>query len=445
MLAARAPFRIAKNSWRQRPSRGGRRLVRHAPEATAGPAMAPAQFERLAEKLKELKALESVGDALDWDQLVMLPEGGNGLRAKQKSALAAAVHEKSTDPKLGEMIAEAERVKDELDASQAAALREARRAYDMEAKKPAELAKRDAELEAEAYEVWASAKDASNFSQFAPKLDELVSLKKEIATKVRPEMDPYDHMIDLFCRGLSRERVRHILTSIRDGLQPLVAQLKNVKQPDVGPLNHNSGTKFPHEKQIALAREVSAKLGYDFSRGRLDESKHPFTGGLGPHDVRITTRVNESDPLSCLMATIHESGHAIYEQQKSWDHDLLPVQQVSLLDCCNASSPGRRFSLTWILVMQALDMSVHESQSIIMERMVAQSRAFWEFAAPIVRKHFPELEGVSADAMYRAVNIAKPSLIRVEADELTYPMHIVLRFEIEQVFAFAFLFQCFCV
>jgi len=118
---------------------------------------------------------------------------------------------------------------------------------------------------------------------------------------------------------------------------------------------------------------------------------------------------------------------------------------VSLFDCCNGSPTGRGFPLRWILVMQALDMSVHESQSIIMERMVAQSRAFWEFAAPLVRKHFPELDGVSADAMYRAVNIAKPSFIRVEADELTYPMHIVLRFEIEQVFAFASFFPLFMV
>lgn len=291
-----------------------------------------------------------------------------------------------------------------------ASVREARKAYDKEAKKPAELAKREAELQSRGYETWLKAKNAvsgaGDWSIFSSTLDEIVQTALEVARTVKPQDDPYDTMLDVFDPGNNRQKTSDMLTSIRDGLEPVIAALGTKPTQPENPL---AGKQFPKEKQMELFKDIATRLGFDISRGRVDTSPHPFTGGHGPHDVRLTSRIAEDDLLSGLMATIHETGHAIYEQQKSSceEMELLPAGE-------------------------GLGMGMHESQSLFMERMIGQSRAFWKFATPIIADYFPEqMQGVTPEQMYKLVNIAQPSLIRVNADELTYPLHIILRWELE--------------
>ncbi|CAM9329111.1 unnamed protein product [Ectocarpus sp. 4 AP-2014] len=378
-------------------------------------------YGKLCKKLKEVERLAGIQGLLSWDEQVMMPAGGAASRANQKTALAAVIHEKKVDTGLGDLLRQLQEEQkgeaaSELSVHEAAVVRDAVRDYNHETRKSAELAAREADIEARAYAAWVAARKDGDWEAFAPSMEEMVGVKRDVAEATRSELGgAYEGCLDQFERGMSTERLREVFGELKAGLVPLLKAIQEkVAEEDKSgaaaerhPAPLHSGEQWGKDEQAALCRDMAEKLGFDMSKGRLDVSVHPFTGGPGPSDVRITTRFS-NNWMEGVAGTVHEVGHALYEQGRpGGDMEDLPVSR-------------------------ALSMGVHESQSLLWERMVFQSRPFWKFAAPLVRARFPHTEGVSDEAFYRGLNRVAPSLIRVDADEVTYPLHIILRFEIEQ-------------
>lgn len=364
-------------------------------------------YEELTGKLRELDALNGISGLLGWDELVMMPEGAVGSRGAQKSALAGVLYDKRTDKQLGGLLQQLKAAAGELDPVQAAVVRDASRSYTRETAVPKELAQRIAKLETDAYVAWVAARKESNFSKFAPFLQQWVDVNKQKAAAIDPAAPAYDVLLDDYEKGMTSARLDEIFAEVRKGLVPLLAELREKGSP---PDDAWLAGSYSLDTQAALCREVALALGFDTNNGRLDVSVHPFTGGSHPTDVRMTTRFKEGDLTEGLTGAIHETGHALYEQ-------------------------GRNLGKEWegLPVNSALSMGIHESQSLFWERMVGLSQPFAEWLLPLVSKHFPEFPKRSAADFYAAENVIKsPSLIRVEADEVTYPLHIILRYEIER-------------
>jgi carboxypeptidase Taq len=362
-------------------------------------------YEDLVEKLEEISRLGGIMSTIHWDQEVIMPSGAAESRAKQISALAGVIHERATDARLGECLGKLHSEGPSVfDSKEWCNIREAKRDYDMETKVPKRLVQEMAELGSRGHAVWADARKDNKFSDFAPVLKRFMELKKQWAKCVFPDLAPYDANIDNFERGTTMAEITPIFERLKSELIPLIKSVQDKPQPDISFLQ---GT-FPVDKQEALGKQISTELGFSFDQGRMDVSIHPFCGGGHPTDVRITTRYKDSDFVESLYAVIHETGHGLYEQGRMAEGRDLPVSKT-------------------------LTMGIHESQSLFWERMIAQSKPFCSRYLDTFRATFPEnLNGVSADAMYEAINTCKPSFIRVEADELTYPLHVILRFEIEK-------------
>ena len=366
-------------------------------------------YDALATRLRKLSDLGAIEATLQWDELVMMPDAAAEARGRQKAALAELSHREATSAAHGDAIAAAERAHSgDGCAWRAAVIRDARRDYDDAIRLPGELKAREATLGARGYAAWVKARESDDWDSFAPTLEELVTLRKEMAAACADDgVEPYDYWLDQFERGMKRERLEEIFSVLRASLAPVIA--KTLEAPK---LEHHpalvSGT-FPEDAQERFCRAIATKMGFDFNSGRLDRSVHPFTGGVGPIDVRITTRYDENNFMDAVMGTIHEVGHALYEQGLNAEQDGLPVQR-------------------------ALSMGIHESQSLFWERYVGQSLGFWRSVLPEFHASFPRTkeEGVTAEDLYRYVNKASAGFIRVDADELTYSMHVVLRFEIER-------------
>ena len=364
-------------------------------------------YDALTARLKKLSALGDIEGIITWDELVMMPEGASEARGAQKAALAELVHNEATSDKMGEAISAAESAgAAEGCPWRAAVIRDAKRDYNDAVRLPAELKAKEAELGAKGYAAWVKARANDDWSSFAPVLEELVDLRKEMASQCAdPGVSPYDYLLDKFERGMTEERLTEIFGELRTKLVPVIAKILAAK-PLAHPPALESGT-FAEDAQEAFCKHVSASMGFDFETGRLDRSVHPFTGGAGPHDVRITTRYDEAVFMDAVMGTVHEVGHALYEQGLNKEQDGLPVQR-------------------------ALSMGIHESQSLFWERYVGQSPEFWTAMAPKFHENFPETKDVAADDLYRFINKAKAGFIRVDADEPTYSMHVVLRLELER-------------
>ncbi|MFQ5449943.1 MAG: carboxypeptidase M32 [Nitrospinaceae bacterium] len=366
-------------------------------------------YRDLVEKLEEITRLGGVMSTLHWDQEVMMPPGAAAARAKQMAALAGVLHEKSTDPKLGECLDRLVQALQEnhsaFDVSQACNIREAKRDYDIEIRVPADLVKEMAELGSRGHQIWAKARKENRFADFAPVLKRFVELKTLWAHHVYPDKAPYDANIDLFERGTTMAQITPIFERLKGELVPLIRDIReNGRSPDDSFLKG----EFPIGKQEALGRKISRDMGFCFDEGRMDVSVHPFCGGGHPTDVRITTRYRTDNFIESLYAVIHETGHGLYEQGRMQEGRDLPVSET-------------------------LTMGIHESQSLFWERMIAQGKPFCVHYLDTFRATFPaNFNGVTADALYRAVNACQPSFIRVEADEVTYPLHIILRYEIER-------------
>ncbi|MBP6057201.1 MAG: carboxypeptidase M32 [Nitrosomonas sp.] len=363
-------------------------------------------YQHLVEKLEEIAHLNGVMSTIGWDQEVVLPVGAGEARAKQIAALAGVIHERMTDAQLGDCLAKLNHHGiDAFNEFERCNIREAQRDYELETKVPKRLVQELAELGSRGHGVWVTARQENKFSDFAPVLKRFLELKKEWAQCVSPDLEPYDANIDLFERGTTMAVITPLFERLKEELIPLIHAIQDHSyQPDTSFLQG----RFALDKQEALACKISGDMGFNFEQGRIDVSVHPFCGGSHPTDVRITTRYKDSNFIESLYSVIHETGHALYEQ-------------------------GRPHELGDLPASESLTMGIHESQSLFWERMIAQGKPFCAHYFDTIRAAFPEnLQSATVDSFYRAINTCKADFIRVEADEVTYPLHIILRYEIER-------------
>ncbi|ELZ01881.1 carboxypeptidase Taq [Natrialba chahannaoensis JCM 10990] len=359
-------------------------------------------YDEFETRIERIANVANAGGVLRWDQEVVMPEAGTPARAKQLSTLSSISHELLTADETGQLLEELE--KSDLDGEQAAAVREIRRRYDRETSVPQELVEEISETTANAHPTWTKAKEEDDFETFAPTLEKLVELKREYANHIDPDADPYAVLFAEYEPYLDLETAERVLERLRDELVPLIDAIQD---SDTEIETDAFSGEFDDDDQEALARDVLDSLGYDWSRGRLDTAPHPFSSGT-QYDARVTTRFEEDDLLGSITSVIHEFGHANYTLGLPDEHYGTPLGE-------------------------SRDLTVHESQSRLWENHVGRSRPFWEHFLPIARERFDELADVSPEAAYEAANqVYDDNLIRVEADELTYHLHIVIRFEIER-------------
>jgi carboxypeptidase Taq len=395
-------------------AKSGRRLSKITQrKMSIGTESSASAYDLLRLKLEEIDCLESLSGLAGWDELTMMPKGTEAqrLRAKASSALAGVIHEKRTAKELGELIDLSAQIVTGNDSKKDFAnVKRAKEDYVRATKIPSRMAKRQATLASEGYQVWAKAREENDFRSFAPVLKDWVELVKERCELIRPGEDAFNTSLDEYERGMTKERLDEIFPVVKTCVVDLIKKVYEKEKPVALEIGENVlGGKFSTDTQAKLSQEIALKLGFDLDCGRLDVSVHPFTGGCGPGDVRMTTRYKENDLSEGLTGTIHETGHALYEQGRN-------VKEY-------ANQP----------VSRAHSMGVHESQSLLWERMVALSPSFATFLLPELKREFPkEFEGVTEAQLHASFNIVKnPSVIRVEADELTYPLHILLRTELE--------------
>lgn len=361
-------------------------------------------YEKLVKKRKEITAFNEIDSLLQWDQGVNMPPKGGAQRGEQLAAVSGVTHDLKTSKELGEILKQLESsdLKDFTDMEKAV-IRDSLRDYKRETAIPRDLATKLAKLGADSYTAWISARTKNDFSIFKPFLVEWVKLSREKAKLIDPELDCYDVLMDKWERGLSRKILDPVFAEIKKSLIPLIEEVQSKTAPDDSFLK----TQFDLAVQTKVSNQLIKEIGYDTERGRLDVSVHPFTVVAGTvNDVRITTRYNPGDITVGLTASIHEAGHALYEQ-------------------------GLNPEFASILAGQAVSMGIHESQSLFWERMVGKGEHFWKKYWPLLQENFPELKNATSEQFYKAYNKVKPGFIRVEADELSYPLHVILRYEIE--------------
>ena len=356
--------------------------------------------------LAEVTDLNRARAVLDWDQETYMPPGGVQNRAEQASTLSEVAHRRFTSDEVGRLLdqAEAAVASEPFESDEASLVRVTRRDYDLARKLSPALVAEIAHAGSAGRPHWQQARRDANFALFAPYLEKNVELNRRVADALGYEKRPYDALLNMTEPGLTTDQLEALFAELKTAIVPLVADIaRHAAAVDDSVLHRG----FDPDKQVQYALETVAKLGYDLERGRQDISTHPFSIGFGPGDVRITTRVNRDFFNECLFGSIHEAGHGMYFQGIGRNLD-----RTNLWD---GASPG-----------------VHESQSRLWENLVGRSLAFWHHFFPSLSNTFPEpLEGVDAEAFYRAVNRSYPSYIRVEADEVTYNLHVLLRFELE--------------
>jgi len=357
------------------------------------------------ELVKEISYFKMAEAILEWDQQVNMPEDGVKDRSLQLASLSKLVHARMTSDAIASHLKELQKpeVFDALAPEQQANVREYAWEHHRAAAVPPELVHEIAKHRSEAFQKWAEARGKSDFSIFAPYLQKMVELKKREAEAIGYEDRPYDALMDGFEPGLRSAQVETLFSSLRDKLVPIVSNIIDSGiRPDVSFLTCG----YDLEDQKRFNRKLAEDIHYDFKRGRIDEAAHPFTTG-SLHDVRITTRYNPDDPRPALFATLHEGGHALYEQGYLEEHFGTPM--------CEPVSLG-----------------IHESQSRMWENLIGRNMPFWKHYYPELQKTFPkQLGDVPLEKYHAAINDVHPSLIRVEADEVTYNLHILLRTEME--------------
>jgi carboxypeptidase Taq len=354
-------------------------------------------FDALMAHDRQTRALAQVAGRLSWDQETMMAAGSAEQRAEEQGAMEAVLHARRTDPQVGEWLAAAA----PEDAVQSAKLRHIRRDFERNRKVPADLATALARLTSRSQGIWAEARSRDDVAHFLPVLEEVVALKREEAQAVAgTDQTPYDALLDDFEPGIAASELKTIFDDMRPGLVDLRARAL-----DAEPVKGVSGL-FAEDAQMAFANELAARFGYDFQRGRLDKAVHPFSSGSG-NDVRITTRTATDDPFNCIYSTIHETGHACYEQGIDPAYGLTPLGS-------------------------GVSMGVHESQSRIYENQLGRSAAFCGWLFDQMSERFGDMGVANAGEFYAAVNRVHRGYIRTEADEVQYNLHIMLRFDLEQ-------------
>ncbi len=370
-------------------------------------------FEKLMERTKEILILATARATIYWDMETMMPPKGVELRSQQLGMLSKILHRMSTDPEIEKILSKIEKHQDyeSLSEMQKRNVYLARKQYDEQTKLPEKLVVDIAKQEAIAIDVWKKAKAEKKFSRFKPELEKMLNLKREAANifmEVKQTTTPYDALIDIYEPKMTASTIAHIFRQLREGLVEILDKCLNAStKPDTSFLKR----RVPIDIQRKISNELARFIGYDVDSpnagGRIDETEHPFTTGYYD-DVRITTHYYEEDVSNSLFSVLHEGGHAIYDQNLKKDWMYQPI--------------GTGNSLGF-----------HESQSRFVENIVGRSREFWTYFLPIVNKLTNNtFQDVSLDNFTRAINEVKPSKIRVEADEVTYCLHIIIRFEIEQ-------------
>ena len=353
------------------------------------------EWSALVSHLTEIETLDGVAGTLGWDEQTYMPRKAAELRVSQMALLARLSHERLTDERIGRWL----EVLDTNDPIQRACHRNLGRAYRRERRVPADLVDRLARARSEGFQSWIDAKQASDFARFLPSLEQLLELSKQRAAAIDPSRHPYEVLLEQYDPGTSVEGLRTMFARLREGLVPLLEAIASRPQlPEID-------DELDVSRQWALNHDIAAALGFDFEGGRLDASEHPFSTGQGEGDVRITAHLKPRDMLAGLGGTIHETGHGLYEQ----------------------GLPHRHRGTT---VREAASYGLHESQSRFWENYIGRSLPFARFAAGLVKKHFPESD-ISAQRIYEAQNRVERGLIRTEADEVTYNLHIIIRFELE--------------
>lgn len=367
-------------------------------------------YDELIKLARDANLLTTTMGLLHWDQETMMPAKGVEYRSRQIAIIARLAHERATDPRIGELLdqcaANKSLTSDKL-SPEAVNIRELRRIYDRKTKLPADLIEEEARLASMGQHTWAEARRNSDFTHFQPLLEQFVALLRRKAECFGWDKagEPWDALAEDYEPGATAKEIEKVFAPLRTRLVSLLGDLMASKTP---PSDRFNTTKLPIEQQKKFMRFAAESIGFDFSRGRIDISTHPFCGGTHCNDVRITTRYHEDNVNDALGSTMHECGHGIYEQGLPWSFVGLPMGE-------------------------SVSLGIHESQSRMWENQVGRSEAFWQWLHPKLKDFFGDaVKGLSLNEVYGGANIVKPDFIRVEADEATYNMHIMVRFEIER-------------
>ncbi len=371
-------------------------------------------YAGLLERTGQVNDLLNAKSVLAWDSRVMMPAGGAETRAKQLATLSVLARDHLVADETRRLLdaAEAETASLPADSVERTICAQVREAIDYHLRIPAELVRRRAETGSIGQDIWARARTDNDFAAFAPVLADTVALNREMAECIGYDSHPYDALMYRFEPGETVATLKPLFARLRDGLLPLLRKIADRDGPNVDFLRR----PFPKQAQLDFGLKMAAKLGYDLNRGRLDTTVHPFEVSFTRNDVRITTRVNENWMPMSLFGCLHEAGHGLYEQYADPAYVRTPLAT----------------DLVGLYAVSGVSFGAHESQSRLFENHVGRSREFWELNFPEARAAYPEqLADIDAETFWRAVNRVEPGFIRVEADELTYDFHIMLRVDIE--------------
>jgi carboxypeptidase Taq len=363
------------------------------------------KIEELRLRATELTNLNNILALLQWDQEVMLPSGGADGRAAQLSVLSTITHQKITEPCLGELLQKLSDSQDDLSPGDKALMRVLKREYDKNTKLPEKFVADFARLTSESLPVWVTARKENNFNKFLPLLERVISMCRQKADFLGFEDHPYDALLDLYEEGLTT----HDLDALFGSLQLELSQLLQHKafQENTIPENLAKMEPMQLQDQVRFSERLLAEIGYDFDRGRQDISAHPFTTSLGHNDRRVTNRFRP-DSLEFIFSALHEGGHALYEQNISAEHADTPLDE-------------------------GVSLGIHESQSRLWENIIGRSHPFWEKHFPVLQEFLPnQFESILLDDFVHYINRVHPGMIRVEADEVSYNLHVLIRFELEK-------------
>jgi carboxypeptidase Taq len=363
------------------------------------------QFRQLTDRLAEVADLNYISALLDWDQQTYMPPSGSANRGHQLATLQQIAHNKFVSDEIGQLLDDLQpyATQHDPDSFEARLIQVTKRRYDKEVRISAEWVADFAMTTTAAHEAWAKARAENDFPHFQPHLERLLDLAHRYAEFFTPYEHVYDPLLDIFEPGMKTTDVKAIFNALRPQQVDLIRKIASKPQVEDGFMH----LTYDEQKQWDVGVEIISKMGFDWQRGRQDKTLHPFTNSLGWGDVRITTRVYPNHMSSALFGTLHEAGHAMYAMGSDASLDRTP-----LFDC---SSSG-----------------LHESQSRMWENLVGRSYPFWQHFYPCLQEAFPsQLGNVSLEAFYKGINKVQPSTIRVEADEATYNLHIMLRMELE--------------
>lgn len=363
------------------------------------------KMKEFKDYLTQLEYLNSTMALTVWDTYVNAPKKGMEFRSNMIGYLSGESHKLQTSDKIKKFIDYFSDI-DDLDEISKAMVRNVKKQYDLSKKIPADRYMEFVILTSQAQSVWEEAKKKSDYESFKPYLEKVIAFNKEFAEYWGQKDNKYDALLDNYEPGTTVEKLDKVFGDLRDGIVEL---LKKIKNSNVKIDDSFFRKKFSDERQEAIGRYILDKMGFDFQAGRMDTYMHPFTIGLSNGDVRITTFYRDDDLRSSIFSCIHEGGHAIYEQDIPSE-----LQHTSLA--------------------AAASMGLHESQSRFYENIIGRSKAFWKYFYPKMIESFPEFKDVNSEDFYKSINMVEPSLVRTEADELTYSLHIIIRYEIEKAF-----------